>query len=142
MGLLAAEWIIECETKYDIFAWDMARFGSWAGKEFRKSRVADQYAHRLSINFPNEERVSGRPARTRPIYKMQKQIGAVMGLNYGWEHPLWFAASSKVNDTNGFTRQNWCAAVGMECRKLREKAGIIDISNFAKYVVSGDNSRE
>jgi len=40
-------------------------------------------------------------------------------------------------DTNGFTRQNWFEPVGAECRMLRDSAGIIDISNFAKYSVTG-----
>ena len=142
LGLLAAEWIIEGETKYDMFAWDVARFGAWASKEFTKSRVGDQYAHRFSIHFPNEERSAGRPVRTRPIYQMQKEMGAVMGLNYGWEHPLWFAETPGVKDTNGFTRQNWFEPVGKECKMLREKAGIIDISNFAKYVVQGKKGRD
>ena len=142
MGLLAAEWIIQGETNYDMFAWDIARFGSWAGKEFTKSRVGDQYAHRFSIHFPNEERAAGRPVRTRPVYELQKEMGAVMGLNYGWGHPLWFANKPGVVDTNGFARQNWFEPVGKECVMLRAKAGIIDISNFAKYVVSGENARE
>jgi dimethylglycine dehydrogenase len=142
LGLLAAEWIIEGETKYDMFAWDVARFGAWASKEFTKSRVGDQYAHRFSIHFPNEQRSAGRPVRTRPIYQMQKELGAVMGFNYGWEHPLWFAETPGVKDTNGFTRQNWFEPVGQECKMLREKAGIIDISNFAKYVVQGKKGRD
>ena len=94
MGLLAAEWIIEGETKYDMFAWDIARFDTWADKEFTKSRVADQYTKRYSIHFPNEERNAGRPVRTRPVYEMQNKLGAVMGLSFGWEHPLWFANNS------------------------------------------------
>ncbi len=137
MGLLAAQWIIEGETKYDMFAWDMARFGTWASKAFTKARVGDQYANRFKIHFPNEERAPGRPVRTRPVYKMQRDMGAVMGLNFGWEHPLWFADASGVKDTEGFTRQNWWGPVGKECRMLRERAGIIDISNFAKYVCRG-----
>jgi dimethylglycine dehydrogenase len=68
---------------------------------------------------------------------MQKDMGAVFGLNYGWEHPAWFADTPGTEDTNGFTRQNWWAPVGAECRMLREHAGIIDISNFAKYSVRG-----
>ena len=142
MGLLAAEWIIEGETKCDMFAWDVARFGTWASKEFTKSRVGDQYAHRFSIHFPNEERAAGRPVRTRPIYELQKEMGAVMGLNYGWEHPLWFADTPGVVDTNGFTRQKWWGPVGEECKMLRDRAGIIDISNFAKYVVRGEKARD
>ena len=138
MGKLAAEWMIEGEPTLDMFGWDMARFGHWAGKAFTKARVQDQYSHRFKIHFPNEERAAGRPVRTRPVYEMQKEMGAVFGLNFGWEHPLWFAAEGEPREeTIGFTRQNWWGPVGREARMLREHAGIIDISNFAKYEVKG-----
>ena len=140
MGLMAAQWVIEGETEYDMFAWDMARFDTWASKAFTKARVQDQYAHRFAIHFPNEERSAGRPARTRPIYDVQTKMGAVFGLNAGWEHPLWFAAEPGATDTNGFTRQNWWAPVGEECKALRAAAGIIDISNFAKYRCKGPDA--
>jgi dimethylglycine dehydrogenase len=138
MGKLAAEWMIEGEPSLDMFAWDMARFGHWAGKAFTKARVQDQYSHRFKIHFPNEERAAGRPVRTRPAYDMQKGMNAVFGLNFGWEHPLWFAADGEPREeTIGFTRQNWWEPVGREARMLRERAGIIDISNFAKYEAKG-----
>ena len=140
MGLMAAQWVIEGETEYDMFAWDMARFDTWVSKAFTKARVQDQYAHRFAIHFPNEERSAGRPARTRPIYDVQTKMGAVFGLNAGWEHPLWFAAEPGATDTNGFTRQNWWAPVGEECKALRAAAGIIDISNFAKYRCKGPDA--
>ena len=142
MGKLAAEWMIEGEPTLDMFAWDMARYGHWAGKAFTKARVQDQYAHRFKIHFPNEERAAGRPVRTRPVYRMQTDMGAVFGLNYGWEHPLWFAAQGEpTEETIGFTRQNWWGPVGREVRMLRDNAGIIDISNFAKYEVKGDGAQ-
>ncbi len=143
MGLMVAQWIIEGEMFYDMFPWDIARFGLWANdKAFVKAKVADVYAHRFAIHYPNEERAAGRPLRTRPVYEMQKAMGAVFGLNYGWEHPQWFAGEPGTEDTNGFTRQNWWGPVGEECRMLRERAGIIDISNFAKYRVKGAGAED
>lgn len=143
MGKLAAEWMIEGEPSLDMFGWDMARFGHWANKAFTKARVQDQYSHRFKIHFPNEERAAGRPVRTRPAYEKQKALGAVFGLNFGWEHPLWFSADGEPKEeTTGFTRQNWWAPVGREARMLRENAGIIDISNFAKYAVKGPGAAE
>ena len=140
MGLMVAQWITRGETQYDMFAWDMARFGDWADAAFTKARVGDQYAHRFKIHFPNEERAAGRPARTRPAYRMQRDIGAVFGLNHGWEHPLYF--SKEVPDSAGFTRQPWWDVVGQEARILRNKAGIIDISNFARYRVKGPGAED
>lgn len=142
LGLLTAEWIIEGEPKLDLFAWDMARFGDWADKKFTKARVEDQYTHRFKIHFPNEERSAGRPARVRPAHEMQKAMGGVFGLNCGWEHPLWFADEAGVAETNGFTRQNWFEPVGNEVRMLRETVGVIDISNFANYMIKGPGAAD
>ena len=143
LGKLAAEWMVEGEPTLDLFGWDMARYGAWAGKEFTKARVQDQYSHRFKIHFPNEERAAGRPVRVRPAYAMQQDMGAVFGLNYGWEHPLWFAAEGEPREeTIGFTRQNWWAPVGREVRMLRERAGILDISNYAKYQVKGPGAED
>lgn len=143
LGLLAADWMVEGEPRMDMFAWDLARFGSWAGRAFTRARVADQYAHRFKIHFPNEERAAGRPVRTRPVYDAQKALGAIFGLAYGWEHPLWFAAEGDpCEETQGFERQNWWAPVGREARSLRDRAGIIDISNFARYRIAGPGARD
>ncbi|NND21645.1 MAG: GcvT family protein, partial [Silicimonas sp.] len=138
LGKLAAEWMVEGEPTLDLFGWDLARYGHWAGKAFTRARVADQYAHRFKIHFPGEERDAGRPVRTRPVHAMQKELGAVFGLNYGWEHPLYFDADTP--DTAGFTRQPWWDSVGREATQLRGAAGIIDISNFAKYRVAGSGA--
>ena len=140
MGLMVAQWITTGEMQYDMFAWDVARFGAWADASFTKARVGDQYAHRFKIHFPNEERAAGRPVRTRPAFQMQREMGAVFGLNYGWEHPLYYAKD--VPDSAGFTRQPWWEVVGREARALRQRAGIIDISNFAKYRLAGPGAEE
>ena len=140
MGLMAAEWIIKGETKYDLFGWDVARYGNWANRKFVKERVGDQYANRFKIHFPNEERCAGRPLKTRPIYNYQKELGAVFGLNYGWEHPLYF--DKNCVETSGFTRQDWWHSVGREARMLRSNVGVIDISNFAKYSCKGPGAEK
>lgn len=143
LGLLSAQWMVEGETELDMFAWDLARFGDWASRTFTKGRVRDQYANRFKIHFPNEERTAGRPVRMRPAYDKQKALGAVFGLNCGWEHPLWFSAGGEPQEeTAGFDRQNWWAPVGREARMLRDRAGIIDISNFARYRITGPGARE
>jgi dimethylglycine dehydrogenase len=143
MGLLAADWIVTGETRYDMFAWDIARFGDWADAAFTKARVRDQYANRFKIHFPNEERDAGRAVRKRPAYDAQRDMGAVFGLNYGWEHPLYYGDEVGAKDeTHGFTRQAWWDVVGRECKMLRDNAGIIDISNFAKYRVKGTGAED
>lgn len=141
LGLTVAQWLIEGEPELDMFAWDVSRFGTWANHEFTKARALDTYASRFRIHFPFEERAAGRPLKTRPVYEMQKSMGAVFGLSYGWEHPHWFAApGTEAVDQFSFTRPNWFANVGEECRALRDSLGVLDISNFAKYEITGPNA--
>ncbi len=141
LGLAVAQWIVEGEPEYDLFQWDVARFGSWANKSFTRARAFDCYSHRFKIHFPYEERSAGRPIKIRPVYERQKQLGAVFGLSYGWEHPLWYAPENlQTEETYGFERQNWFEPVAVECRALRESVGVIDISNFAKYEIKGSGA--
>ena len=101
LGLSLAQWVVEGEPELDMFPWDLARYGKWANKSFTKDRALDCYSHRFKIHFPYEEREAGRPNRVRPAFEKQKEMGAVFGLNYGWEHPLWFAGdgvSSRVRN--------------------------------------------
>ncbi|MEM1432384.1 MAG: FAD-dependent oxidoreductase [Pseudomonadota bacterium] len=144
LGKLAAEWMVEGEPSLDLFGWDIARYGHWAGAAFTKARVKDQYAHRFKIHFPGEERAAGRPVRTRPAYGLQQEMGAVFGMNYGWEHPLYFdgAEGGPVPDSAGFTRQPWWHVVGREARILRDAVGVIDISNFARTAVEGPGAED
>ena len=143
LGLTLAQWMIDGEPELDMFAWDVSRFGDWADKKFTKARALDTYSSRFRIHFPNEERDAGRPLKTRPVHKMQKSLGAVFGLSYGWEHPHWFAGEGvDARDDFSFERPKWFDIVGGECRALRKSLGVVDTSNFAKYEISGKGAIE
>ncbi len=138
LGLTLAQWIVEGEPELDMFPWDVARFGNWTTKAYTKARVADSYSSRFRIHFPNEEREAGRPIKTRPVYEMQKSMGGVFGLSYGWEHPHWFAKEGmEQKDDFSFERPAWFNIMGEEARALRESVGVVDTSNFAKYEITG-----
>ena len=139
LGLLLAQWIVEGEPELDMFPWDLARYGNaWATKAFTKARALDCYANRFKIHFPYEEREAGRPIRVRPIYQRQKEMGAVFGLNAGWEHNLWYAGEGvPAVDEYGFERQSWFKPIAAECAALRSGVGVLDVSNYAKYIVEG-----
>ena len=143
LGLTLAQWIVDGEPEKDLFPWDLARFGAWADQAFTRARALDQYSHRFKIHFPYEERTAGRPVKTRPVHERQKSMGAVFGLSYGYEHPLWYAPEGvEPVESFGFERQAWFEPVGVECRALREAVGIIDVSNFAKYRIQGAGAHD
>jgi dimethylglycine dehydrogenase len=138
LGLLLAQWVVEGEPELDLFPWDLARFGNWPTRTYTKARALDCYANRFKIHFPYEEREAGRPLKTRPVYERQKEMGAVFGLNYGWEHPLWFAGKGgEAKEDYGFERQDWFESVRKECAALRDGVGMLDVSNYAKYEIKG-----
>jgi dimethylglycine dehydrogenase len=141
IGKVIAEWIIEGEPSLDVFFWDVARFGDWASKRFTQARTRYFYEHRTDIVYPFQEFSDGRPMRTFPIHDRLASAGAVFGLNFGFEYPLWFARDGEARaDRYGFGRGNWFEAVGEECRALRNGVGLLEISTFAKYEVSGPGS--
>ncbi len=143
LGQVLAQWIVEGEPELDLFPWDVARYDGWTTREFVRARALDCYSNRFRIHFPHEEREAGRPVRVRPARDEQRDRGAVFGLNSGWEHALWYAGPGvDPRDSAGFERQHWFEPVGEECRALRERAGILDISTYAKYEVSGPGARD
>jgi dimethylglycine dehydrogenase len=65
-------------------------------------------------------------------------MGAVFGQRYGWERANWFAPPGvERKDVWSFRRSNYFEHVGNECRNLREKVGVIDLTPFTKHEVSG-----
>ncbi len=141
LGLLLAQWVVEGEPELDLFPWDLARFGDWPTRTYTKERALDCYANRFKIHFPYEEREAGRPLKARPVYEKQKEMGAVFGLNYGWEHPLWFAGTGgEAKEDYGFERQAWFESVRAECAALRNGVGMLDVSNYAKYEIKGEGA--
>jgi dimethylglycine dehydrogenase len=138
IGKVLAEWIIEGEPSLDVFFWDVARFGDWAGKRYTRERTRFFYEHRTDIVYPFQEFGAGRPMRTFPIHDRLAGAGAVFGLNYGFEYPLWYARKGEAQaDRYGYGRGNWFEAVGEECRAVRGGVCLLEISTFAKYEVTG-----
>ena len=66
VGLALAQWIIEGEPQSDIFAMDVARFGSYATEPYARARAREFYAKRFQIAYPNEVWPAGRPSKTFP----------------------------------------------------------------------------
>ena len=143
LGLTLAQWIVEGEPELDMFPWDITRFGEWATTDYAKARVLDTYGTRFSIHFPNEEREAGRPIGKRPVYDMQKSMGAVFGFSFGYEHPQWYASEGVIQeDEFTFERPRWFEVMGREVQTVRTAVGVVDTSNFAKYLITGPNAVE
>ncbi|GKX32763.1 MAG: glycine cleavage system protein T [Rhizobiaceae bacterium MnEN-MB40S] len=139
VGLALANWMTDGDPGHDIFGMDVARFGDFTSLRYTNAKVRENYSRRFSIRFPNEELPAARPQQTTPLYDiMVRDNHAVMGDSWGLETPLWFAPSAaEAKDDLSFHRSNDFAHVGAEVRAVRERVGVTEIANFAKYEVSG-----
>lgn len=139
VGLALANWMIEGDPGFDVFAMDVSRFGDFATLAYTNAKVRENYSRRFSIRFPNEELPAARPLRTTPIYDRQTKLGAQMGVSYGLEVPLWYAPEG-VRDEFSWYRSTDFPYVAAEARNVRENVGIIETSGFAKYSVTGKDA--
>ena len=136
VGLALANWMIEGDPGFDVFAMDVSRYGDYASLAYTNAKVRENYSRRFSIRYPNEELPGARPLLTTPIYDKLKDAGAIFGASYGLEAPLWFAPAG-VKDEFSWRRSNDFDAVAAEVKAVRDSVGLMETSGFAKYAVTG-----
>ncbi len=141
VGLALANWMADGDPGFDVWGMDVSRYGTWATMAYTNAKVRENYSRRFRIRFPNEELPAGRPLRTAPAYERQAQAGAVFGETCGLEYPLWFAPGPEAAaEPFTFRRPASHAQVGAECRAVRDAVGLLDISNYGKFEVTGPNA--
>ena len=162
-GWQLAHWIVHGEPSVDMTGVDPRRFGDYAGRGYLKQKNEEAYAKVFTVHYPDEERTAARPLRRTPCYDRMKALGAVFGSVFGWERPNWFAPpgyaltaadlaktdvllnenhpeaapGEAIREKWSFRRTNWFEIVGAECRHVHEKVGLLDMTAFAKFEVSG-----
>jgi dimethylglycine dehydrogenase len=141
VGLALATWMTSGDhgdSGMDIWAMDVARYGDYATLAYTNAKVQENYRRRFRITFPNEELPAARPHLTTPIYDRLTAANAVWGATFGLEHALWFQREGlpPVEDVT-FRRSNAWECVAEEVGAVRERAGMTEISNYAKYRVTG-----
>ncbi len=143
VGLALSNWMVNGDPGFDVWGMDVARFGEWATLRYTNAKVRENYSRRFSIRFPNEELPAARPAQTTPLYDTMLANNAVMGDSWGLETPLWFAPKgSEPKDIVSFHRSNDFGPIGEEVRATRDRVGVTEIANFAKYEVSGPGAED
>lgn len=162
-GWQLAEWIVEGEPSIDMMGVDPRRFGPYATRGYLRAKNEEAYANVFTVHYPDEERPAARPLKRSPCYDRMKALGAVFGSVYGWERPNWFAPAGYglseadlakpdvlLNENHppvaegeqprekwSFRRSSYFDHVGQECRNVHENVGLLDMTAFAKYEVSG-----
>ena len=162
-GWQLAEWIVDGEPTVDMMGVDPRRYGPYAARGYLLEKNEEAYRNVFTNHFPDEERATATPLKTTPCHGRMKALGAVFGHVYGWERPNWFVPGDyelpadqigsgdvllghntspaledgRVVERYSFRRSNYFPFVGQECRHVQEKVGLLDMSAFSKFAVSG-----
>ncbi len=143
VGLTLAEWMIDGEPSIDVWAMDVARFGTWASPDWGTVKSTENYERRFVMTFPNETLPKGRMQQTTALYDRLVAKGARMGQAFGLEHALWFADNPEdAWEDPTFERNRSHEYVARECEAVRNSVGGIEIANFAKHLVKGSGARQ
>ena len=141
VGLALATWMTagdHGDSGMDIWAMDVARYGDYATLAYTNAKVQENYRRRFRITFPNEELPAARPLLTTPIHDRLTAANAVWGAMFGLEHALWFQREGlEPKEDVTFRRSNAWECVAEEVAAVRERVGMTEISNYAKYRVGG-----
>jgi dimethylglycine dehydrogenase len=141
VGLSLSNWMVHGDPGADIWGMDVSRYGDWATMAYTNAKVRENYSRRFRVRFPNEELPAARGLRTTPIHDRLQAQNAVFGAAYGLEHALWFAPSKEqANEEVTFKRSNAHDIVAQECKAVREGVGLMEISTYAKYEVTGPDA--
>ena len=167
-GWQLAEWMVDGEPTVDMMGVDPRRFGSYATKGYLLQKNEEAYSNVFTTHFPDEERPAGSPLKTTPCYERMKKLGAVFGHIYGWERPNWFVPKDyqlpeaeinsgdvllstntspaledgRVVERYSFRRSNYFPFVAQECEHVMQKVGVLDMSAFSKFTVSGAGAED
>ena len=141
VGKSLAEWIVHGEPEADVFGMDVARYGDFAeNKEFIRQTTGQFYTRRFVMTYPNEQLPAGRPLKMAPAYSDMTAAGARWGASWGLELPLYFAPSDDFEEKPTLKRSNAFPIVAEECKAVRHAAGLLDISGFSRFEITGDGA--
>ena len=140
VGKSLAEWMIHGEPEADVYGMDVARYGKFAeNKEFIKQTTGQFYSRRFVMTYPNEQLPAGRPLKMAPAHDAMTQAGCQWGNSWDLEVPLYFA-SKEFQENPSLKRSNAFPIVGDECKAVRTSVGLLDITGFSRFEVSGPNA--
>ncbi len=141
VGKSLAELMIEGEAEADIYGMDVARYGPWAeNKDYIRQTTGQFYSRRFVMTYPNEQLPAGRPLKRAPAYSDMAAAGAQWGQSWDMEVPLYFAHAPDFVETPTLKRSNAFPIVAEECKTTRQDVGLLDISAFSRFEVTGPNA--
>jgi len=138
-GKYLAQWMLYGDSELNMTGLDPRRFGVYADESYMKAKGFQDYGMTYFTPIPGEELPAGRKCRTSPLYDRLVAQGGVHTQTFGWERPKWFSPDGREEEYS-YRWNNTFDVVGDECLAVRERVGLLDLSGFAKYEVTGPDA--
>ena len=145
-GKVAAEWITEGETEWDMWAVDPRRYTDYADQDYCNQKALETYGHEYAMHFPHHQWPAARNKKLSPVHDKVVAAGGQMGAFNGWERALWFAKPG--DDTSEAATETWDRAgpwairVKEEVEAVRDGVGVLDLPGFSRFNLSGEGAAE
>jgi dimethylglycine dehydrogenase len=139
LGKYLAQWMVHGDAEINMAGLDPRRYCGLTGENYVRAKSFEDYTHMYKLHLPGEERPAGRGARTSTLYGKLQTKGAQFTEAAGWERPKWFSLDG-ADEEPSFHHNNTFSVVAEECRAVRERVGIMDMSSFAKFDVIGTDA--
>ncbi|WOP39069.1 FAD-dependent oxidoreductase [Streptomyces sp. Li-HN-5-13] len=147
VGRAVAEWMVQGHSEIDISHCDIARFyPHQMRREHTRLRTTESFIKTYGIVHPAEQYESDRGQRLSPMHDSEKKLGAVFFEAVGWERPQWYESNADLLEVYGdrvMPREHewdarwWSPIVNAEHLRMREAAGVIDLTAFAIFDITG-----
>ncbi|HEY4852843.1 MAG TPA: FAD-dependent oxidoreductase, partial [Streptosporangiaceae bacterium] len=152
IGRAVAEWMSGQVPEIDIHEADISRFypHQRTGEHVR-ARAREGFNKMYGIVHPAEQWASGRPVRLSPVYQRERDLGAEFIETAGWERPQWYASNEDLLERYAgklmprdaeWEARWWSPIINAEHLALRDACGLVDLSAFAVFDITGPGALE
>ncbi len=152
VGRAVAEWMTQGWSEIDISHSDIARFHPHQKRrEHTRLRTTESFIKTYGIIHPAEQYESDRGQRKSSMYDSQEKLGAFFFETAGWERPHWYESNAHLLEEYGdrvMPREHewdarwWSPIINAEHLRMREAAGVIDLSAFQILDIVGPGALE
>ncbi|TAK01823.1 MAG: FAD-dependent oxidoreductase [Chloroflexota bacterium] len=142
-----AEWMTHGTPEIDPHGSDIARFyDHHKTQQHIAARTTEGFNKTYGIVHPMEQWESNRPIRLSPAYDRHVELKARFFEAAGWERPFWYGANEALLGEYGervmpraaeWESRWWSPIINAEHLAMRDRAGLVDLSAFAIFDVSG-----
>ncbi|MEM7533019.1 MAG: FAD-dependent oxidoreductase [Chloroflexota bacterium] len=146
VGKTMAEWMDSGTSEFAMHEGWSKRFPAHAhSNKWMYTWVDRQYQEVYDIIHPLEQMMGVRNVRRAPYHQRLAEQGGHFHMVAGWESAHWYAENARlleeyddqIPERSGWEAKHWSRIEGAEHLALREKVGLYNIANFAKFEVRG-----